>query len=87
MYRIGSEGPKSTWDTTLSGRQGTENESFASTVATLEDLTSASRPHAPQTNPNVISTGIFASESSQDDFNKASQTGVAMKARLGISNK
>lgn len=55
------------------------------TVATLEDSKSASRPHTPQTNLNIISTGIFASESSQDDFNKASQTGVitvAMKARL-----
>lgn len=31
MYRIRSEGPKSTWDTTLSGRQGTGNESLACT--------------------------------------------------------
>lgn len=55
------------------------------TVATLEDSKSVSRLHTPQTNSNIISTGIFASESSQDDFNKASQTGVvtvAMKARL-----
>lgn len=31
MYRIGSEGPKSTEDATLRGRQGTENESLAYT--------------------------------------------------------